>query len=185
VEAENAFAGIGATLGLVAIQCVRHWMGALLPRWRELRTSRPKLTFRRRARPVEPIEGCHDTAFLWGIHDNRRPISIPLSVPISIKSLKCPRCPMRKLCLQVSQSGPEGQVKMFEDRCSQLVSVVTLWSEDCCGLYSSTLEVRRKRFPNPTPKPPRELLLHDVHVGEICSAVLLLESSAGLLAGRK
>src|SRR6266403_2200507 len=29
-----------------------------------------------------------------------------------------------------SQTGPEGQVKMFEDRCSQLVSVVTLWSED-------------------------------------------------------
>src|SRR5258708_34305471 len=48
-----------------------------------------------------------------------------------------------------SQSGPEGQVKMFEDRCSQLVSVVTLWGEDRCDCIRVLLRYAADDFQTP------------------------------------
>src|SRR3979490_1540553 len=48
-----------------------------------------------------------------------------------------------------SQSGPEGQVKMFEDRSLQLVSVVTLWSEDRCDRTRALLRYAATDFQTP------------------------------------
>src|SRR5467141_539688 len=48
-----------------------------------------------------------------------------------------------------SQSGPEGQVKMFEDRCSQLVSVATLWGEDRCDCTRVLLRNAADDFQTP------------------------------------
>src|SRR6267143_7271646 len=50
------------------------------------------------------------------------------------------------------QSSPEGQVKMFEDRCSQLVSVVTLWGEDRCDCIRVLLRYAADDFQTPLQK---------------------------------
>src|SRR5258708_36230359 len=48
-----------------------------------------------------------------------------------------------------SESGHEGQVKMFEDRCSQLVRVVPLWGEDRCDCTRVLLRYAAADFQTP------------------------------------
>jgi len=167
VEAENAFAGIGATLGLVGHSVCPALDGVLCFRaggnYALVAPSSPSV-----AVPVRRADrGLPWTPpFLLG-HPRQTagPFPIPLSVPISIKSFKVPRCPDAGKLLPASFPNPAPRGTGQNVRGSLLAVGQRRGPsgvKTAVTVLEYSLRCAAKRFPNPTPKPPRELLLHDV-----------------------
>ena len=97
----------------------------------ELGRAHRACAVRRRGAGASDLSAAITPPSRCGTPASRRPISTPLSVPASIRSLKLPRWPMRKTWpASFDEPDAERHVEVIEDERAQIVGVVAVRHED-------------------------------------------------------